>query len=210
MGDLSSFPPAADAGSVERAGAIKRILLRVAIFALCVTALVAIAAVLSAKLDRTEAQILLTHVAIAVYSLFALAASAVADRRPRVALAGWIVCGFGLLLALLSIWTEWSGDNDDLYRSTWVLFAIAFTIAHASLIESRRRDSDGAAVRAVSAATAATVALMGTLIAIGIATAESVDDSYLRVLGVVGVLDVLGTLVLPIARKVEQSSASTG
>ena len=170
----------------------------------------AIVAVLSAKFDRTEARVLLTHVAIAAYSLFALAAAAVADRRPRAALAGWTVCGFGLLIALLSIWIEWTGENENLYRSTWILFVVAFTIAHASLLESRRRDSDGAAVRAVSAATLATVVLVGTLIAIGIGSAESVHDSYLRLLAVVGVLDVLGTLVLPIARKVEQSSASAG
>jgi hypothetical protein len=187
---------------------IRRVLLRVAIFALCVTALVAIVAVVSARFDETEAQILLTHVAIAAYTLFALAVSAVADRRPRMAIAGWAACGIGLLLALLSIWAGWNGDADNLYRWTWILFVAAFTIAHVSLIDSRRRDSDGAAVRAVGAATIATVVVLGVLIAIGLARAESVDDWYVRLLGVVAVLDVLGTLVVPIARKVEQSSAS--
>ena len=190
---------------MEEVRAIRRTLLRVSIFALCVSALVGIAAVLSARLDDTEAQILLTHVAIAVYSFLALAAATVAKRHPRLAAAGWCACGSGLLLALVSIWGEWNGD-DDLWRSTFVLFVVAFTLAHGSLIESRRRDSDGPTVRLVSSATIGAVSVTGILIAGGIAAAVPVDDSYLRVLGVVGILDVLGTLVLPIARKVEQAS----
>ncbi len=186
--------------------AIRRTLLRVAIFALCVSALVGIAAVLSARLDQTEEQILLTHVAIAVYSFLALAAATVAKRHPRLAAAGWCACGSGLLLALVLIWGEWSGNHDDLWRWTFICFVVAFTLAHGSLIESLRRDSDGAAVRLVSSATIGAVSVTGILIAAGIAAAVQVDDSYLRLLGVVGILDVLGSLVLPIARKAEQAS----
>src|SRR5437763_11909447 len=92
---------AADERLMEEVRAIRRTLLRVAIFALCVSALVGIAAVLSARLDQTEEQILLTHVAIAVYSFLALAAATVAKRHPRLAAAGWCACGSGLLLALV-------------------------------------------------------------------------------------------------------------
>jgi hypothetical protein len=192
-------------------GAVKRVLLRVAILALCITALIAIVAVMTARFDETEAQILMTHVAVAAYSLLALGIATVVDRRPRVALAGWSVCGVGLVLALVSIWTALTENGpDDLYRWTWIAFVTSFTIAHASLVDSRRRDSDGSAVQAISGLTIATVVLMGVLVAGGVARAESVGTPYLRLLGVIGVLDVLGTLVLPIARKVEQTSASAG
>jgi peptidoglycan/LPS O-acetylase OafA/YrhL len=186
--------------------AIKRVLLRVAILALCVTALVAIVAVLTARLDETEGRILLTHLVVAGYSLFALAAAAVAERRPLLARAGWVACALGLVLALISIWAAWNSDSHDLYRWTFILLAVAFTLAHVSLIESRRRDSDGPVVRSISSATIAAVALLGALIAIGIATIDSGSEGFFRLLGVVGVLDVLGTVVLPIARKIEQPS----
>jgi hypothetical protein len=190
-------------------GAVKSVLLRVAIVALCITALIAIVAVMTARFDETEAKFLMTHVAVAAYSLFALGIAAVADRRPRTAIAGWTACGAGLVLALVSIWAGLDGaENDNLYRWTWILFVVAFTSAHASLIDSRRRESDGSAVQTISTLTIATVVLMGVLVAGGVARAESVGTPYLRLLGVIGVLDVLGTLVLPIARKVEQSSAS--
>lgn len=186
---------------------IKRALLRAAIFALCVTALVAIVAVLSARLDQTEEQILFTHVGIAVYSLFALAAAAAAPRRPQLAVAGWVCSGIGLLLFLIGIWAAWDGYHPALWRWTAIFFALSFTLAHVSLLESRRRETDSTTVSGIASATTVVSAMLCFMVVVGIASEQSVSDAYLRFLGVLGVLDVLGTVVLPIARKIDQSPA---
>jgi hypothetical protein len=193
--------------AVSDLASLKRTLLRVMIVALCVTALVAIAAVLSASFDRTEAQVLLTHLAVAVYSLFALSMAAVSERRPRLAAVGWAACGLGLALALLTIWVDWSEDRVNLYRWMLIMLAASFTLAHVALIEARRRASDGPVVRSIATATTVLAAFVGALIALGLSADQAVSEGYFRLLGVVGVLDLLGTLVLPIARKIEQPRA---
>ena len=184
---------------------IKRILLRLALVALAVGAVIAIAAIVTGRLDRAEAQILLTDVVVLVYSLFALSVATVATRNPLLAAAGWVCCACGTLLALVAIWV-WSNDAPDLYRVMGISFVGAFTLAHDSLLVSRRRESDGPPVRAISAATVAIVSALGILVALAITgIPDRSTPWYLRLLGVIGVLDLLGTVALPIARKIEST-----
>lgn len=192
------------------AQAIKRGLLKLALAALCVAALIAIAAIVGGRLDRTEGQVLLTHVVVLVYSLFALSSSTVATRKPRLALAGWASSACGALLAIVAIWTwRWYG-SPDLHRLMGIFFASSFTLAHVSLIVSRERDLDGPQVRAISTATVGCVCALGVLVSIAVAGLPHGPDIswYLRLMGVIGVLDLLGTIALPIARKVERSAST--
>jgi len=183
---------------------VRRILLRIAIVAMCVIALIAIVAVITGKFDDTQAKILISTLAVVVYSLLAMGTSSIAQQRPLLAVLGWAACGVGLVLALLAIWIAWDGGHDGLWRALLIALVVAFTVAHASMIDARKRDSDGGMVRAIRLATTATVVLVGVLVTLA-CTVEGLPDSYYRALGVVGVLDVLGTVVLPIARKVQQS-----
>jgi hypothetical protein len=190
---------------MDDVGAIKRTLLRVAIAALCITALIAIVAVVSASFDETEGRILFTHVLVAVYCLLALAVATVGERLPVLTGAGFATCTVGLVLAVIATWADRVGE--PLTRWAFVFFVASFTLAHGALVESRRRESDGAAVRAISGATIAIGAVLGATLGVAIAAADDVSDTFLRVIGVMAVLDVLGTTVLPIARKIERSSA---
>jgi hypothetical protein len=183
---------------------IKRTLLRVAIVALCITAAIAIVAVVTASFGETEGRILFTHVLVAVYCLLALAATAVGERQPALAGAGLASCAAGLTLGVIETWADPAGYT--LLRWAFLFFVASFTFAHSALIESRRRDSDGPAVRALSIATIATGAVLGATIAVALAAADDVSDAFLRVVGVLAVLDLLGTAVLPIARKIERAA----
>jgi hypothetical protein len=183
---------------------IKRTLLGVVIVALCITALIAIVAVVSASFDDTEGRVLLTHVAVAAYSLLALAAAAVGRRMPLLAQAGFATCAVGVVLAVIVIWSDSAGDS--VWRAAGVALVASFTIAHGALIESRRRESDGRGVRAISMAAVGAGVTLGATLGTGIAVASDVSDAYLRALGVLAVLDLLATAVLPIARKIEHAS----
>jgi hypothetical protein len=190
-----------------------RILLSVAIITFCGAALASIIVILSGGFGDTEARILLSSFSIAAYSLAGLIATARFGRRPRLlAPVGLGSAAFGLALTLALIWTE--AENDALWRVTLSVMIITGAIAHANLLLGNRERTDPAAL--VLKGTLAVSALLTALIVIPILAAGDPGGGYGKLVAVLGVLLVLGTLVVPIVRKMSdgggegtESAAST-
>jgi hypothetical protein len=134
--------------------------LKLLIGSLCLIALAAMAGIVGGSFDATTGRVLSNVSAVAIYSLCALCAAGLLDTRPGHLLGlGTIgAAGIGFLLATILIWGDWSGDSEGLVRGMFLFLILSLSGAHASLVLSRLRDSDGETVRLV---------VSGTLLAIG-------------------------------------------
>ena len=169
---------------------------------LSVTALLAIVIFLRGRFEEAEVKILLTTVALAVYSLTALCGAALIDhaRAGAFGYATIVVSALALVLALVSIWAD-EGESEGLVKTTFVFMALAASSAWASLLISRRRSTDAAPVTWTLAGTTAAIAGLAVTV-IGMILRDDPSEFSFRLLGVIAVLAVLGTLLLPIVRRI--------
>jgi hypothetical protein len=187
---------------VRERGDLTRVFLWALVAFLSVTALLAIVIFLRGRFEETEVKILLTTVALAVYSLTALCGAALIDhaRAGAFGYATIVVSALALVLALVSIWAD-EGESEGLVKTTFVFMALAGSSAWASLLISRRRNTDAAAVTWTLAGTTAAIAVLAVTV-IGMILRDDPSEFSFRLLGVIAVLAVLGTLLLPIVRRI--------
>ena len=195
-------------GDVEISKAdARRFLLRALIGSLCLTAMVAVFAILAGRFDETAAKVVLTALAISVYSVTALAVASVMDTASRLALTGWASAVLGLPVSAALIWSNWDHYDHALKGWAWVFGVVSVSCAHAAALIARRRPSDTTSIRNTLQATLVLIAVVAAMVAIPTALHLShVGHAYTRTLGALFVLDVLGTVLLPILRKVESAA----
>jgi hypothetical protein len=182
----------------ERRRTLVRILALTAAGALCLAGLVSIGIFLFGTFGETETRLLATALAVAGYSLTGLAATMRVGRRPF-----WLAplgigvssIAFGLMVVL--IWSDPEGDL--LGRAAGSVTVVAVAIAHASLLLPRHADQRAA--KAVLAGTLAASTVLATMLVVLMLFALEPGERYLRWLGVFAVLTVLGTLLVPLLRK---------
>ncbi len=175
------------------------------IASLSVTALVGIIVLLTGANNEVLSHILVTTLVLAAFSVTSLCHLAVVGKSPQVVgFVGIVASGGAFVAAEVLIWTanNFSSDStQNWFRALGVLTVLALSLAHANLmllLESRRR-------RIVRLGLRVTLVLI-TLVAIGIwiplldngTFPDSNNDWYWRVFGVLAILDVLGTIVLPV------------
>ncbi len=210
--DRSSFPERRPI--TERVGEIeitkadaRRFLLRALIGSLCLTATVAVFSILTGRFDETALKVVLTALAIAVYSVTALAVASVMDTASRLALAGWASAALGLPVTAAWIWANWDHYDHALKHWSWVFGVVSFSCAHAAALIARRRPSDTPSIRNTLQATLVLIALVAAMVVIpSVLDLSNVGHAYGRTLGALVVLDVLGTVLLPILRKVDSAA----
>lgn len=199
----ASAPPRADRRAstigAARKGAIYGI-----IVSFSLAALVGIIALLSGEFGETQGKIILTTLLLGATSITALCHLAIADRAMRVVGfvglgASTVALGTGLVL----IWRDWfDSSSEDWFRVFAIASIAAVSLAHANLLlllagRRRRLIRIGLLVTLVMIAA---VAIMPSLV---IATngdfpGPENEEWYWRLFGVVGILDVLGTVVVPV------------
>jgi hypothetical protein len=185
-----------------------RIARRIAIIAIIVslslTALIGIFTLLSGDFGETQGKVLLSTLLLGGFSITVLCHLAVVGRALQlVGFAGVAVSAVALIAGLFLIWNNWGiyGDVDPALRTFGVFGVLAVSIAHANLLLllGQRRNT---VVRALLYLTVAFVGLVAVLLCLPIATAGDIPgdngDAYWRLFGVVGILDVLGSIVLPV------------
>jgi peptidoglycan/LPS O-acetylase OafA/YrhL len=148
----------------------------------------------------------LTALAIGFYSVIALVVANVAQSTPRLALAGFAACAAALPVTAALIWSD--GESEPLWRWTAVCLIVAVSAAQAAALISRRRPKESGETIWVLRATLALIAVVAAMAAgpLALAVEEDLGDAYARALGVLLVLDVLGTVLLPILRKLGAAS----
>lgn len=199
MTDPTTAPPAAPS-SLRGA---RRIAIIAIIASLSLTAIIGIIALLSGDFGETQGRILLTTSLVAGLSILSLCHLAVVGRAVRVVgFAGITVSAIALALGLILVWTD-SGvfDLSEVWRWFGVASVIAVSLAHANLLlllGARRR----AVIRWGLWLTLATIAIVAVMIVLPILTEGKIPgeqaDSYWRLFGVVAILDVLGTIAVPV------------
>ena len=197
---LSITNPPTMRGDTPGFSAVKRTLLGALVGALAVAALLAIGILLRGRFGETEGRILLTVLAMVTYSLTGLAgADLVARGRAAwLGMLGVALSGVGFLTAATLIWGDLSWD---LFRAAWSAGVLAVAAAHATVLVPRREEGDGKVVTVVLNATFGLIALLAGMLVSVILAEGDVGEGFFRLLGVVAVLDVLGTLLVPILRR---------
>jgi hypothetical protein len=174
---------------------VRRITVRVTIGAFAVAALMGIAALLvPGRFGSTQGRILMTTLVVGAGSVLALCYLAIGDTRYRwVGVAGGVAAAVSGVCVLDIIWGHWQEDpGAGLLRTFGVSGIVALTLAQFSLLLAvvRRR---GAVVRLLGGTVVAGVVLAALLIAVVLGWDPG--DGAGRLIGVVAILDVLGTVV---------------
>jgi hypothetical protein len=176
------------------------------IVSLSLTALVGIVTLLTGSLGDVQAKVLLTTLLVAAFSITSLCHLAVVGRALRmVGFAGIAVSVLALVSGAVLIWASWDNWNgwEGLLKAFAVLAVLAGSLAQANLL-LLLGDRTAAFIRYGLIATVALIALLAVLIIIPTVTDGRVPgdfDLYWRILGVVAILDVLGTIVLPVVSR---------
>ncbi|WP_141879971.1 hypothetical protein [Homoserinimonas aerilata] len=191
----------AEAQGSVRTKALRRIAIIVVVVSLSVTALIGIITLLTGgDFGETQGRIMLTTLVIGVFGVLALCDLAIAGRRYEWAgYVGILASAAALAICLLLIWDDNSSQYPDaLWKTLWLATIAATSLAQANLLlllADRRRT----AVRVGLWATLGLIALLAVLIALLVLTdGEIGSDGYARFLGTVAILDVLGTIVVPV------------
>jgi len=176
--------------------------------ALCLAGAVAVWALITGSFDETSVKVLLSGLAAAVCTVAGLA-GATALRggcaTRRVGQATIAVSELALALIVALIWIPHAIGGAVALRALGVTTVLMLAGAHASLLLGRARGCETDTVRRLRQAAVA-CATGAALLSSGIfALAEgTVDPALWRVLGVLVVLALLATLLIPLARRIAQ------
>ena len=195
---------------------IRRAAIIAIIVSLVVAALLGIIALLSGEFGSLQGDVLLSTLTVAAFGTTALCHLAIVARAVRAvgfvgiaASAGAAVCAFVL------IWVDWGTSVTWEQMEPWVkafgaLTVIAVSLAQANLL-LLLADRPQPAIRIGLAVTLLAVAVVAVMVILPIVTNGDIpgDDGepYWRAVGVIGILDALGTIALPILGLVLRRSA---
>jgi hypothetical protein len=177
---------------------------------LCLVAAVAIWALVTGSFDETSVRVLLTGLAAALCTLGGLAGSTALRLKNLHRRVGEVTIGLSqltLLLALALIWIPNATDSDTLARALGVTSVLMLAGAHASLLLARLRRRDTRAVHGLTQA-AIVCSTSAALLLSGVFGANDgpVAPAVWRLLGVLVVLAVLNTLLVPLVRKIRHAT----
>ncbi len=177
---------------------------------LCLTAAVAIWALLTGSFDDTSVRVLLTGLAAALCTVGGLAGSTALRLKNPDRRVGEVTIGLSqltLLLALALIWISSATDSDTLARALGVTSVLTLAGAHASLLLARLRPDDTHAVHGLTQAAIVCAASAALLVSGLFAASEGpVSPAIWRLLGVLVVLALLNTLLVPLARRITRDN----
>jgi hypothetical protein len=177
---------------------------------LCVTAAVAIWALLVGRFDEGSVRILLSALAVALFTLTGLAGATILGGGRRV--LGQLTIASSISAAVLVLWQVWVADGSGALweHATGITITLAVAGAHASLLLARLREHDPrAAVLFTRAATAASAAAALVIICLLAFASGPIDGGVWRLIGVLVVLALLNTLLAPLARKIGGGGGSS-
>lgn len=207
--------PTSSAHPDDALGGLRRTAIVFVIVSLSIAALLGIVTLFTGEFGEIQTKIMLTTLLVAAFSITALCHLAVVGRAPRVVgFVGVAVSATALVLGLVLLWRSWETWNDvweGVVKSFVLLSILAVSLAQANLLlllAGRRHR----AVRIGLVATLMCIALIVLLVAPPIITNGDIPgehgDVYWRIVGVVGILDALGTIVVPVLGRVYREGAA--
>jgi hypothetical protein len=140
---------------------------------------------------QTEGRILLTTLIVGLQSVAALCYLALAGHR--LAAVGIVGGAVSVAASALALVLTWGSDGESVVRAFGVTVTVAVSLAQASLLlalAARER------IGALLAATLAAITVVGVLVLVPILDVGDPGSGFARVLGVLAILDVLGTVLV--------------
>jgi hypothetical protein len=188
-------------GVSAKSTSIRRVVLLAVAALLTGAAALAIGILLFGDFDQTEGRILATTAALAGYSLLALPAAILRDRRrlPALAIAVLALAGAAAILAVVGIWADGLGETFGKALGTvnaWLIASVQI-----AALALRRTERDPRSVRRLLAASSSLVILLVTLLTVVI-WAEIDSEAAGRVLGTLLVLNVLFVALQPVLARI--------
>lgn len=184
---------------------IRSYFLKALIVSVIAAAVAGIITLLLGSLDEIGYKILITTATIGVYSIISLCCLTVSESRYTIwGAIGVVAASIALLLALFVIWL---GDSNleilpTIFQCLLVFVIIGVSIAHQSLL-LRIIDRTASLARSLTWVTIAIISTVALMLVFPILLSNfNLGDSYWRILGVLAILDVLGTIVTPITNRV--------
>ena len=177
---------------------LKRAFLRMLIIALVSSALVGIYTFLFGDFGETQAKILMTTLSISYFSVTSLVCAAAFEKRAGswLSIVGLVVSVIGFLVFMPGIWAErW--DSDPIAKLMVILAIFALSFAQVCLLALVPLQQS---IRWIFFATAIVIFALATL-GSSMIVFELDDEWLLRFLGVLGILDGCGSLLIPVFSK---------
>jgi FtsH-binding integral membrane protein len=181
---------------------------------LCLTAAVAIWALIAGSFDSTSARLVGSTLATAIATLSGLAGATALGRSNHRHLLGQAtiaVSGIALALAGTLIWIPAAEDSQLTARAFGISLAAMTACAHASLMRSRLVPNDGDKVQVltrIAVVSASGAALLMSCLLLFVS--GEVASAIWRLFGVLVVIAVLTTLLTPIARRMTPARGPGG
>jgi hypothetical protein len=181
---------------------LKKLLLRILIVSLSVSALTGIIIFLLGKFGDTEEKILLTTVAVGASSLLGLCCATVYPniRLKLLGTTGVILSAIALVYTLVLIWGKF--DNRLMGQLYLSLILWTATIAHICLL--LLITCANSLVKKVLTTTIVCILIVSTMLSVLIWADKLTNEFFFRLLGVFAILDALGTIVTPILNKAQR------
>lgn len=193
---------------MNRADPTQRSFITVVVLVLCGAAVIAIGEILSGNgYDETSVRVLISAAAFSFFLLVGMAGQSLTVRRPQ---ASWIglftilVAALGFIATLVATWK--TSDNNGAAKLAGVMALAALALGHSSLLLRARRPDDTDLVTMVSGGTILVVCLLAGLISLNILNNNS-DISW-QGIAALAVLYALGTLLMPLVRRLGPTSAT--
>ncbi len=183
---------------------VRRRLLQIFICFLALTALIAIASVLTGEFGEIQAKILGTSFTISAASICSMACAAFIEKKKlaHLGLSGIALSVVAAILVIIGMWAEIDSEFYIKTMATCIVGGIAS--AHACLLVLPSLQQNHRWIQTVSTASIAVLSLL-ILIAIW---AKIDSEDYHRLLAVVAILVGLETLVIPLLAKLAGKHAS--
>ncbi len=187
-----------------RVGAARKGAIYGIIVSFSLAAIVGIIALLSGDFGEIQGKVILTTLLMGATSITALCHLAIADRAMRlVGFVGLAASALALVTGLVMIWRSWNDSSFEDWLKVFIVSSIlAVSFAHANLLlllAGRRRRIIRIGLM-VTLVMIAAVAIMIILPVVSEGDIPGIENEawYWRLFGVVGILDVLGTVVVPV------------
>ena len=176
-----------------QASSFRRVAATLTIGSFSVAALMGIIALLGGgDFGEGEGRVLLTTLIVGCASICALSYLATTGTRwARVGALGGLVLVVPVTTALVLVWSDWGGDSEGVLKTFGIGVVLAVTCAQICLLLALAGDGR---LGAVLWSTVAVAVLVGCLVSAMIVDGLGGNDPW-RVLGVLAILDVLGTVV---------------
>ena len=175
---------------------LRRWFLAALIGSLVISAMIAIfILIFGGDFDKTEGKILFTTLSISFFSLTGLGSAAPLERGSRSPLSylGLALALAGFIFFVTGIWSEWV-EKEDYGRSMGIVAIFSFGFAQSGMLSLVRLRGMAKVL------TPATIVIIFALA--GLASAMILRDEsssgYFRALGVLAVLNALGTVTIPL------------